>query len=69
MKMTEIGRMLREDGKIEGREAGREEAKIEMARELLKARLLPKKEIAKVSKLSLEKIKEIERDLMSSQMS
>lgn len=59
--MTEIGRMLREDGIKEGREEG----KIEIARNLLKERLMSKEEIARISKLSPQKIEEIEQALIS----
>lgn len=56
IKMTELGRMLREDGIQEG--------KIDVIRELLKEGLLTKEQIARVTKLSIEKIEEIEADIV-----
>lgn len=65
IKMTELGRMLREDGIQEGMEKGMEKAKIDVVRELLKGGLLTKEQIAKVTHLTLEKIKEIEEDIVA----
>lgn len=67
--MSELGRMLREDGIEEGIEKGIErgieKGKVEMIRELLKEGLLTKEQISKTSKLPLEKIHEIEKELMA----
>ena len=54
IKMTELGRMLREDGKID------------VVRELLKEGLLTKEQIAKVAKLSIKQIEEIEESIVVS---
>lgn len=61
LKMTKLGEMLKEDGLKEGMEKG----KIEMVKELLKEKLLSKEQIARASQLPLEKIEEIEQELMA----
>ncbi len=73
IKMTELGRMLIEEGREEGIEEGiekgiekgKEEAKVDVARELLKEGLLNKEQIARVTKLPLIRIDELEKDKLN----
>ena len=69
IKMTELGRMLIEEGREEGIEKGiekgKEEAKVDVARELLKEGLLNKEQIARVTKLPLIRIDELEKDKLN----
>lgn len=59
IKMTELGKMLHDEGVQEGIEKGKED----MVKELLKEALLTKEQIAKVAKLPLEKIEAIEKHM------
>lgn len=63
IKMTELGRMLHDEGVQEGIEKGIEKGKEDVVRELLKEGLLTKEQVAKVAKLPLAKIEEIEKSL------
>lgn len=69
IKMTELGRMLHEEGREEGIQEGIQEGvekgKIDVAQELLKEGLLTKEQIARVTKLSLDKVKELEQNLIT----
>ncbi len=73
IKMTELGRMLIEEGREEGIEEGiekgiekgKEEAKVDVARALLKEGLLNKEQIARVTKLPLIRIDELEKDKLN----
>ncbi|MGL5675788.1 MAG: hypothetical protein ACRDDX_05225, partial [Cellulosilyticaceae bacterium] len=71
MKMTELGKMLHDEGVQEGIQKGIEkgiqkgieEGKEDMVKELLKEGLLSKEQIAKAAKLPLEKIETIEKSI------
>lgn len=53
--MTDLGRALMEEGKID------------IVKELLKEGSFTKEQIAKVTKISIEKIEELEKDLVALQ--
>lgn len=61
--MTELGRMIKEEGIQEGMEKGVEKGKLDIARELLQEREFTKERIAQISKLPLERIEELEKEL------
>lgn len=61
--MTDLGRMIKEEGIKEGVEKGIEKAKLDIARELLLEKVFTNERIAKISKLSLEKVEELEKEL------
>lgn len=63
IRMTDLGRALME----EGMEKGREEGKIDIVRELLKDGSFTKEQIEKVTKIPMEKIEELEKDLLALQ--
>lgn len=63
IKMTELGKMLHDEGVQEGIEKGIEKGKEDMVKELLKEGLLTKEQIAKVAKLPLAKIEAIEKSI------
>ncbi len=60
IKMTELGKMLHDEGVQEGIEQGKED----MVKELLREGFLTKDQVAKVAKLPIEKIESIEKNML-----
>ena len=64
--MTQVGKMLKDEGRIEGRIEGRTEERIELRNELAKEMLAdgkPDEEILKYSKISEDRLAELKREL------
>lgn len=62
LSMTQVGKMLKDEGRIEGRTEERIELRNELAKEML-ADGKPDEEILKYSKISKERLAELKREL------
>jgi len=66
LSMTQVGKMLKDEGRIEGRIEGRTEERIELRNELAKEMLAdgkPDEEILKYSKISKERLAALKKEL------
>lgn len=62
--MTRLGEMLMEDGRKEGRKEGIENSRRKIVRNMLSKKQFSYEEIADLVDISVEKVKEIERETL-----